>query len=69
LIGITAYEDTFKSKNNYENILIGINKEGVCVFLLDLPKQTFLLASPTNKRAWIVESIEDYRQKYCSFTL
>jgi hypothetical protein len=27
-MGITAYEDTFKSKNNYENILTGINKEG-----------------------------------------
>jgi hypothetical protein len=27
-MGITAYEDTFKSKNTYENILTGINKEG-----------------------------------------
>ena len=26
-MGITAYEDTFKSKNTYENILTGINKE------------------------------------------
>jgi hypothetical protein len=28
-MGITAYEDTFKSKNTYENILTGINKEAV----------------------------------------
>jgi hypothetical protein len=27
-MGITACEDTFKSKNTYENILTGINKEG-----------------------------------------
>jgi hypothetical protein len=27
-MGITAYEDTFNSKNTYENILTGINKEG-----------------------------------------
>jgi hypothetical protein len=26
-MGITAYEDTFKSKKTYENILTGINKE------------------------------------------
>jgi hypothetical protein len=28
-MGITAYEDTFKSKNTYENILTGINKEDI----------------------------------------
>jgi len=26
-MGITAYEDTFKSKNTYKNIFTGINKE------------------------------------------
>jgi hypothetical protein len=32
-MGITAYEDTFKSKNTYENILTGINKEDVHEFV------------------------------------
>jgi hypothetical protein len=27
MMGITAYEDTFKSKNTYKNIFTGINKE------------------------------------------
>jgi hypothetical protein len=31
-MGITAYEDTFNSKNTYENILTGINKEGAREF-------------------------------------
>jgi hypothetical protein len=28
MMGITAYENTFKSKNTYKNIFTGINKEG-----------------------------------------
>jgi len=48
-MGITAYEDTFKSKNNYENILTGINKEDIltsdktsCTLALILGKQSII---------------------------
>jgi len=40
-MGITAYEDTFKSKNNYENILTGINKEVVRINRMNLKDSMF----------------------------
>jgi hypothetical protein len=50
-MGITAYEDTFNSKNTYENILTGINKEEInkksdCPFF-KMPHQAESQATPT----------------------
>jgi hypothetical protein len=38
-------------------------QEGVCVLLLDLPRQTLLLASPTTIQWWAIVGIEDYGWK------
>ena len=59
--GTTAYKNTFKSKNTYENILTGINKEERNKNQISEQEELFL--KPTTPQPHGINKIEDYRLK------